>query len=60
MGFDVLQTEQSAYGRHYFLGDVVTGAFNNVSANVKIDGVTISVSAEAERISLELEQIRDV
>lgn len=55
--FDVLQTAQSTYGADYFLGDLVTGAFDDVSADVKIRAVSINVSGGQEQIKLELEEV---
>lgn len=55
--FRTLQTAQSAYGKHYFLGDLVTGTFDDVSADVKIRAVTLRLEGANEIIGLELEEV---
>lgn len=55
--FTALQTAQSTYGKHYFLGDLVTAAFDDVSADVKVRGVTINVSGPEETLTMDLEEI---
>lgn len=55
--FTALQTPQSTYAKHYFVGDLVTAAFDDVSADVKIRGVNINVSGPEETVGLELEEI---
>lgn len=55
--FGVIQNAQSTYGKHYFLGDVVTGGFDALSANVKIRAVSINVSGPAELLHFELEEV---
>ncbi len=56
MPFTALQTPNSAYRQHYFLGDIVTGAFEDVSANMKISGVSVNASEQAEQVTLRLEE----
>lgn len=62
MTFQPIQQPQSAYGKHYFLGDVVTGVFDLpdgtlLKSGVKIVGVSINVSDLREKITLQLENI---
>lgn len=60
MPFEVLQTPQSTYGKHYFLGDLITGTFSTVTADLKIRAVTLTLNENSEEnISLELEEITD-
>jgi hypothetical protein len=56
--FDPIQTPYSAYGKDYFLGDIVTSMFLGQEFNVKIVAVTINLSENSseERITFELEQ----
>jgi hypothetical protein len=56
--FDVLQTVSTAYGVHYFLGDLVNAQWRDISAVEKIVGVTVSVAAQGdnvEQIDVEME-----
>lgn len=56
--FDIIQTPQSAYGKHYLVGDMVTTHFSNVTVDVKIVAATILLSADGnERITLDLEEM---
>lgn len=48
-----IQRADSCYGKHYFLGDIVTGQFSTVSADVKINGVNINVTDHRESITLD-------
>jgi len=58
--FDPIQTQYSAYGRHYFLGDIVTAMFQGASFNVKIVSITINLSETGEeRITFQLEEETD-
>lgn len=51
--FTVLQTAAYQYGRDYFLGDIVSAAFDDdVSATKKITGVTLNVSEGKENIDV--------
>ena len=55
--FDVIQTPSSFYGKHYFLGDLITVRFSNVSGDVKIKGVTLSIDpGRGEQITIEPEE----
>jgi hypothetical protein len=40
--FDVQQVPSTLYGKHYFLGDLVTGTYQGVTATKQIAGVTVS------------------
>lgn len=46
--FDVLQAPQSLYGRDYFLGDLVTGVFEDVTAIKKIQQISIALAPTGE------------
>ena len=54
--FQPIQNVHSAYQRHYFLGDIVTCRFSGLTANVKIRAITLSLSENTERITMELEE----
>jgi hypothetical protein len=55
--FDVIQTPSSAYGRDYVVGDVVTGSFSTVQADVKIRAATLTAEAgRGESLALEIEE----
>ncbi len=57
--FEVVQQEESRYGRDYFVGDTVTAYWrNNVSFDKIILGVRIAVDASGERVSLILGDVR--
>lgn len=54
--WDVIQTPGSSYGKHYFLGDLVKGRFEDVEATKQIVAVTVEFAPgndRAERISVE-------
>jgi hypothetical protein len=53
--FDVLQTAVSLYGKHYFLGDLVTAVnpYTGASLSKKISGVTVAVQDGRESIQVE-------
>jgi hypothetical protein len=54
--WDVIQTPGSLYGVHYFLGDLVTGYFEGITATKQISSVTVTFapgSDRAETISVE-------
>jgi hypothetical protein len=53
--FDVLQTPSSVYGKHYFLGDIVSAEFEGVSATPKIVSAAVSFAGRKEVISLGLD-----
>lgn len=55
--FDVIQTPHTAYGKHYFLGDLVTAAFSRVGGDLKIRAVRLNVSDDRETITLDLEEV---
>jgi hypothetical protein len=57
--FEPIQTPYTAYQKHYFLGDIVTCTFGPIRADVKIRAVTVSLSENEERITLELEEETD-
>lgn len=57
VNFSTIQTPLSSYGMHYNLGDIVTCTFSNVTANVKIRAVNITVNDATEQIALELEEV---
>lgn len=47
--WDVLQTDGSLYGYHYFFGDLVTGYYQAVTAVKQITAVTVSYAPRADR-----------
>jgi len=54
--WDVIQTPGSLYGVHYFLGDLVTGYYQGVTATKQITAVNVTFapgSEKAETISIE-------
>lgn len=55
--FDVIQTPHTSYGKHYFLGDLVTAAFSRVGGDIKIRAVRLNASDDRETITLELEAV---
>lgn len=52
--FRILQTDTLLYGRHYFLGDLVTVEFNGTVREKKVTGVTLRY-AEGSGESVEVE-----
>lgn len=48
--WDVIQTPGSLYGVHYFLGDLVVGYYQGVTATKQITGVTVSFAPGNERV----------
>lgn len=51
--FQVLQTAAYQYGRDYFLGDIVSAAFDDdITTTKKITGVTLNVSEGKENIGV--------
>lgn len=53
--FDVIQTPGSLYGRDYFLGDLVTGYYQGITATKQIRAVTVTLSNTGdESIAVEL------
>ena len=60
--FEVLQVPSCLYGKHYFLGDLVTGRFGTVQVDKKVLQVTVNVAAQGqggqiENISVELADV---
>ena len=56
--FDVIQTPGSLYGLHYFLGDLVVGYFQGITATKKVAGVTVIMDNDgSESIGLELQNV---
>lgn len=56
VSFEPLQTPYTAYQKHYFLGDIVTCRFSDVTADCKIRAVTVNLDSNAEAITVELEE----
>lgn len=53
--FDVIQTPGSLYGRDYFLGDLVTGFYQGITATKQIRAVTVTLAPSGdESIAVEL------
>lgn len=48
--FKVIQTAQTAYGLHYFLGDLVHAKYRDIEADVKVQTVTVSYQPQGEEI----------
>lgn len=57
--FDVLQTPASYYGKHYFLGDLITGIYKNHTVVQKVYGVSIGFKKQdaLESIAIELREV---
>jgi hypothetical protein len=56
--FDVLQVPQTAYGKAYTLGDLVTGIYQGFSATKKVYRVSVAMSEDgSEKISVELRDV---
>lgn len=55
--FDVIQTAQAAYHRHYFLGDIVTARFKQFTDDLKIRSVRLNVTDDKEVITITLEEV---
>lgn len=51
--FEVLQTPGCAYGKHYFLGDLITATFKNHTRDLKIVGVRGVASDGKETLTFE-------
>lgn len=47
--FQVLQTAASKYGRDYFLGDLVTANYKDITRNLKVTEVVINVTGDANQ-----------
>lgn len=53
--FEVLQVPQTLYGKHYFLGDLVTARYESVTAIKKVKKITVAMALEGnERIRVDL------
>lgn len=48
--WDVIQTPGSLYGVHYFLGDLVTGYYEGVTATKQISAVTVTFAPGNDRV----------
>lgn len=56
--YNVLQTPGCFYGRHYFLGDLVQGAYRSAAAVQKLTGITVSSTPdEPEVVGVELSNV---
>lgn len=51
--FRILQSEAAKYGRDYFLGDLITASFRNITRVKKISAVKLNVSEGKEDIAIE-------
>lgn len=57
-GFKPLQTPATFYGKHYFLGDLVSARYGNVSGTFKLQGVTVAAKANVgEEIDVALVEV---
>lgn len=54
LSFDVIQTWSLAYGRDYFLGDLVKAVYMDTAVDKRIVAVKVDVRRDGERISPEL------
>ncbi len=50
-------TQLARYGRDWFLGDLVTAAYQDTEVEVRVKGVTVDVTADSEEIEPEMELI---
>lgn len=56
--FEVIQTPGSLYGLHYFIGDLVTGFFQGITAVKKISSVTINLDSSGnETVNVEIQNV---
>lgn len=55
--FKVLQTPASLYGKHYFLGDKITGVYKSISKVIKITSVGVSFQGSKETIQIGMDNI---
>lgn len=53
--FEVLQTPGSYYGKHYFLGDLVTANYQDIEGTFKIGEVTVAYESGAEKLKVGLD-----
>jgi hypothetical protein len=59
INFDVIQSAGIRYGRDYFLGDLVSWRYSNLSGTRKINRVQIQFGQDGnERISIGLDNVR--
>lgn len=47
--FDVLQTPATLYGKHYFVGDLVTARYRGVSFVLQVAGANVGLEASGQR-----------
>jgi len=52
--FAPLQVPSTLYGKDYFLGDLITGVYDDISRDKKILSVNISVDENGEKISIDI------
>lgn len=52
--FEVLQTPSCMYGKHYFLGDLVTAKFLDFEETKKVIAVTITLNKEGRQTTVEM------
>jgi len=57
--FDVLQVPSYFYGQHYFLGDLVSYRYADISGSVKIFGVTAAIENDTgkENIQIQMQEM---
>lgn len=52
LSWDIIQTPGSLYGVHYFLGDLVTGYYQGVTATKQITAVSITFAPGSDRAEI--------
>jgi len=58
LSYEVLQTASAAYGRDYFLGDLVRAQYGPMSVTQKVAGVTVEFDSDGqEQIEVEMETL---
>lgn len=55
--FDVLQTPAYFYGQHYFLGDLVSYRYVDISGTIKIIGVTVAVNNDDGKEDIRIDML---
>lgn len=55
--FDVLQVASYFYGQHYFLGDLVSYRYADISGTIKINGVTIAIDNASGKEDIKIEML---
>lgn len=56
--WDVIQVPSTLYGKHYFLGDLVTGYYAGITATKQIDAVTVTVQPSRDNVeSINIETV---